>query len=187
MVPRSRPRSLTAPVRYAVLAATVLAGMASAVAQTITAPTLKAAFLLNFAKFTEWPARDPGLPIRVCVCGSDDVADEMARTVKGQSIDGRAVQVTRISPDGTVSNCQVVFVAEREPRRVAAILEEAGRFPVLTVSDIEQSATHGMMVELFRENGRMRFAVNIDTIERSPVRLSSRLLALARIEHDAPR
>ena len=42
------------------------------------------------------------------------------------------------------------------------------------------------MVELFRENGRMRFAINIDTMERSPVRLSSRLLALAKIARDTP-
>jgi hypothetical protein len=155
-------------------------------AQPIAASTLKAAFMLNFAKFTEWPAREPGLPILICVSASDEVADAMARTIKGQLIDGRSLQVSQIAAAGSVGGCQMLFVADRDPRRLAAILDEASRFPVLTVSDIEQSSTAGVMVELFRENGRMRFAINIDTVGRSPVRISSQLLALAKIARDVP-
>jgi hypothetical protein len=155
-------------------------------AQPIAASTLKAAFMLNFAKFTEWPAREPGLPIVICVSDSDEVADAMARTVKGQMIGGRALQVSQIAAVGAVRDCQLLFVADREPRRLAAILGEASRFPVLTVSDIEQSSTNGVMVELFRENGRMRFAINIDILGRSPVKISSQILALAKITRDTP-
>ena len=184
---RLSPRWVLARARDAGLAVAVIAGVpAPGVAQPIAASTLKAAFMLNFLKFTEWPAREPGLPIVACVSGSDSVAEAMVRTTSGQSIDGRAIQVTRIEANGAVRDCQLLFVGGREPRRLAAILEEAGRFAVLTVSDVEESSMNGLMVELFRENGRMRFAINIDTMGRSPVRISSRLLALAKIVRDTP-
>jgi hypothetical protein len=186
-VTRRSSRSGRAHVPAALVLIALAGGLTrSGGAQPIAASTLKAAFMLNFAKFTEWPAREPGLPILICVSASDEVADAMARTIKGQLIDGRSLQVSQIAAAGSVGGCQMLFVADRDPRRLAAILDEASRFPVLTVSDIEQSSTAGVMVELFRENGRMRFAINIDTVGRSPVRISSQLLALAKIARDVP-
>ena len=55
---------------------------------------------------------------------------------------------------------------------------------MLTVSDVEHSSSNGVMIEFFLENGRLRFAVNIDAMERSRIKLGSRVLALARIVRD---
>ena len=57
---------------------------------------------------------------------------------------------------------------------------------MLTVSDAARFAQTGGMVELFIEDGRMRFAVNVDALQRARVRLSSRVLALAKIVRDDP-
>jgi hypothetical protein len=56
---------------------------------------------------------------------------------------------------------------------------------VLTVGTSDQFARSGGMVGLFVEDGRMRFAINPDAAQRSGVRLSSRLLALAKLVKDA--
>ena len=58
---------------------------------------------------------------------------------------------------------------------------------MLTVSDVERSASHGAVIELFEEDGRLRFAINIDSVERSRIKVSSRLLDLAKIVRDADR
>ena len=55
---------------------------------------------------------------------------------------------------------------------------------MLTVSDAAGFAKAGGMIELFIEEDRMRFAVNVDALERAHVRLSSRVLALAKIVRD---
>ena len=55
---------------------------------------------------------------------------------------------------------------------------------MLTVSDVEQSAKHGVMIEFFLEKDRLRFAINIDTMERARIKVSSRLLSLATIVRD---
>lgn len=162
----------------------VAAAPAVCSAQVATASTLKAAFTLNFVKFTEWPDPKPGKPILACVAAEDSIADAMTRAMNGQSVVGRAIHVVRIRPDGPVRDCDLLFVTEREPQRLAAILAEASRFAVLTVSDVEQSARHGAIIEFFLEGGRLRFAINIDTLERSRIKVSSRVLTLAKIVRD---
>lgn len=181
------PRRLWACARSAGFAAAIIGAVASGgVAQPIAASALKAAFMINFVKYTEWPERAAELPILLCVTGDEGVADGLARAVPGQTVNGRALQVARLTPDGAVRDCQLLFVAEREPGRLTAIVEEASRFPVLTVSDVARSSTRGVMIELFLQNNRLRFAVNIDTMERSSIKLSSRLLAVAQIVRDPP-
>jgi hypothetical protein len=181
------PRRLVACVKSVGFAIAFIGAAPSAgVAQTIASSTLKAAFMINFVKFAEWPARAAELPMLLCVAGDEGVADALARAVRGQTVNARALRTARITPDRAVRDCQLLFVGEREPQPVAAILQEASRFPVLTVSDVAHSSTHGVMIEFFLEDGRLRFAANIDAIERSSIKLSSRLLSLAQIVRDPP-
>jgi uncharacterized protein DUF4154 len=84
-------------------------------------------------------------------------------------------------PGDAVGDCDLLFVTEREPARLATIVEETRRFPVLTVSDVEDSAKRGVMIEFFTESDRLRFAINVDTLERSRIKVSSRVLTLAKI------
>ena len=154
------------------------------VAQTTSASMLKAAFTLNFVKFTEWPGLKEGVPILVCVPTDENIASAMTRTMNGQSVDGHAIHVMRLVPTGAVRDCHLLFVTEREPRRLVAILEEASQSSMLTVSDVEQSALHGVVIEFFLEKNRLRFAVNVDMMERARIKMSSRLLSLATIVRD---
>ena len=172
--------------RAGLIAALIACLPPEGLAQPIAASTLKAAFVVNFVKFTEWPTRKPELPILLCVFGDEILSNALITVVGSQRVDNRAIQVMRLLPDGPVHNCQVLFVAEREPRRFAAKLSEAGPFPVLTVSDTEDAAENGAIVEFFLENDRLRFAVNVDAMDRSRVKVSSRLLTLARIVRDKP-
>ena len=153
----------------------------TAAAQGVSASDLKAAFLFNFAKFAEWPSLAPDAPVTVCVFGDDRVAKSLSENVRGQSVETHLVSVVRLPGDVPTRSCQVLFVTGPDARRSAALVEEAAPAPVLTVSDNTRFAETGGMVELFFESGRMRFAVNVDAVQRSRVRLSSRLLGLAKI------
>ena len=61
---------------------------------------------------------------------------------------------------------------------------EVARLPMLTISDSEQSSYRGAMIEFFMESGRLRFAINADTVNRSRLKVSSRVLGLAKIVRD---
>lgn len=156
-------------------------GPIPAAAQAVAPSALKAAFLFNFARFAEWPALAPDAPVNVCIFGDDLVATALVDTLRGQSIDAHGLQLVQLPSDVSVRSCQVLFVGGADAQRATALVDEASVAPVLTVSDANQFAENGGMVELFVEAGRMKFAINVDVVQRSRIRLSSRVLGLARI------
>jgi hypothetical protein len=157
---------------------------ATVAAQAASPSALKAAFLFNFAKFAEWPALAADAPVRVCVAGDALVATALTDTLRGHSIEMHGLQAIQLTSEGSARDCQVLFVSATEARRVVALLGDTNAGPVLTVSDADKFAESGGMVELFVEGGRMKFAINVDAVQRSRIRLSSRLLGLARIVRD---
>ena len=142
---------------------------------------VKAAFLYNFAKFAEWPALPTSAPIAVCVVGNDGIAAAFAETVSGQSISGHRLEVSRPQDSTAWRHCHLLFIADGETRKSAAGLDGIKMLPVLTVSDDKGFARATGIIEFYAESGRMRFAINVDAAERSGLRLSSRLLGLAKI------
>lgn len=144
-------------------------------------PALKAAFIFNFVKFTEWPALQPGAPIVACVSGDDAIAAALADTVRGQAVGGRSLVVQRIQDTAAGPTCQVLFIADTDKRRWADFLLGLRTQPVLSVSDGAGFAQSGGIIELYVDAGRMRFAINVTAAEQAGLRLSSRLLGLARI------
>jgi hypothetical protein len=152
-------------------------------AQTATASdvSVKAALLFNFARFTEWPALPAGGPIAVCVVGDEGVAAALAETVRGQNIAGHALVARRPGDIAAWGGCHVLFIAAGEAAGAADALSAIGRLAVLTVSDGKGFSQAGGIIELYVEDERMRFAITVDAARRSGLRLSSRLLGLARI------
>ena len=140
-----------------------------------------AAFLYNFAKFAEWPALSAGAPIALCVVGDDRIAAAAAGTVRGQNINGHTLDVSKPHDSAKWRACHLLFITDAETRRLAGGLDGIKALPVLTVSDGMGFSLTGGIIELYVEGGRMRFAINLDAADRAGLRLSSRLLGLARV------
>jgi hypothetical protein len=146
--------------------------------------SVKAGFLFNFAKFAEWPALASAAPIAMCVAGDERIAVALAETVREQKISGHALDVSRPADSATWRGCHLLFIADTELRRSAEGLGTIKSLQVLSVSDQKDFAQGGGLIEFYLEGGKMRFAINLDAVDRSGLRLSSRLLGLARIIRD---
>jgi hypothetical protein len=156
--------------------------------QDVTEPSLKAAFVYNFAKFTEWPA--DALPAAAsfiaCVLGDGPVSDALERSVKGRLLSGHSVSVSRMALDGPLRTCHLLYVSGVTAAQVSAIVTIVKGAPVLTIGDIDDFAPLGGIAHVFVENGRMRFDLNVDRAKLSRLQLSSKLLTLASRVHDGP-
>ena len=167
------------------LVATLLATRGGAAGQAVTQPALRAAFLYNFAKFTEWPIDGaPAGPLKLCVVDDSAVEGALEELVGTSLINSRAVTVSQGESGKGLRTCSVLYLGEVASNRAAAILDELQGAPVLTVSNGDEFVRGGGMVGLFVEDGRMRFAINPEAAQRAGVRLSSRLLKLAKILKD---
>jgi hypothetical protein len=173
-------RRLAAAVCGAIALLAVATGTSRA-ADAVTPSALEAAFLFNFVKFTDWSGVPPAAAIVLCVVNADQVGAALTNSVRGQTIDGHGLEVRLIKTEDPVSPCQLLFVPGSDARSVLAKIPGGRESPLLTVSDAAGFAKSGGIIELFQEGGRMRFAINVDTAQQSGVRLSSRLLDLAKI------
>jgi YfiR/HmsC-like len=160
----------------------------AAFGQDVTESSLKTAFIHNFVKFTVWPADvlPPAAPLTACVLGDAAFAGVLANYVKGNPVDGHAILVSAIASDGMLRSCHVLYVSGVTSKAAALAVSGLADAPVLTISDVDQFARIGGIAQLYVEDGRLRFRINLDTTKRCRLQLSSRLLALATIVQDIP-
>ena len=158
-------------------------------AQDVTEVTLKGAFVFNFARFTEWPADalPPSATVSACVVGDRAVGEALTRTVSTQRLNGRAIVVSILEPGVPLPVCHVLYVSSMARSKTSDVLLALRESPVLTVSDDEAFTTVGGIIQIFVENGKMRFRINPRSAKRARLQLSSRLLALAVLVDEEPR
>ncbi|MDH4192301.1 MAG: YfiR family protein [Betaproteobacteria bacterium] len=166
-------------IAFAVLVAVL---PAPAPASSLPEYPVKAAFILNFARYAEWPpdhrqARDRTLTL--CIVGSDPFGASLA-PIEGKNVGGRTLQVRRDVGIGKLKDCEIVFVTEAEERRLASILRAASDHAILTVSDIEGFAEAGGMIGLVTSDQRVRFDINLNALRSANLRLNAQVLRLAR-------
>jgi hypothetical protein len=147
---------------------------------------LKAAFILNFVQFTEWPAETFATqedPLVVGLVGDDPFGGALDQVVRGKRINGRDLVYRHFRSTEAVGGCHILFVSTSERGRLGELVRklQSGRQRVLLVSDIENFGAAGGVISFFTEGNKMRFEINVDAADRFGLRFSSKLLKLARI------
>jgi hypothetical protein len=142
---------------------------------------IKAAFLVNFAKFTEWPRLAPNAPLLICIVGDAAMRSTVADLAKGQMVDSHSIEAAQPADNDSIASCQILFIPGAVVARSSALLQKLKEAPVLTVSDAPRFSETSGIVEFFVEKERMRFAINVDALQRTTVHVSSRVLGLAKI------
>ena len=181
------PRIRVSTLRVLALGLALAAARADAAeAPVFKEAELKAAFLYNFAKFTEWPADSlaPGQRLALCVLGDNAVASALDQTIKGHAIESHELTVELLKPDASARSCHLLYMSGLDEKRSAQLIDSLKNVPVLTASDANRFAELGGVAQLTLENGRMRFAINVSAAQRARLQLSSKLLSLARIVKD---
>jgi hypothetical protein len=142
---------------------------------------VKAAFLLNFTRFIEWPAAEPpaaGAPFTICILGDDPFGVALDQTMEGESANGRKIVIQR-SRREVGKTCQILYV-DRAEKGITELLTGVGR-GVLTVGEGESFLREGGMIAFVVENRRVRFNVNLAAARNASLNISSKLLNVAKV------
>jgi hypothetical protein len=142
---------------------------------------VKAAFILNFLKFVEWPTAGPRAPITVAVIGDEAFGAVLAKAAAGQSHNGHPIEVRNAARAAETADAKLLFIAASQVRNLPSILRETEGRPVLTVGDTEGYGQAGVILNLYTFDQRVRIEANTTAAARAGLRLSSQLLRLARI------
>jgi len=163
------------------LALSVVAPVRASAADERLEYQVKAAFLLNFTKFIEWPASafdTPDSPIVICVLGDDPFGKTLDQIVAGEVVGGRKIVVQRIKRVPPPKSCQELFVYKQE-KEVLKSLSAVGP-GILTIGEGESFVRDGGMIAFVVENRRVRFGINGAAAASAGLKLSSKLLNVAK-------
>jgi hypothetical protein len=138
---------------------------------------LKAAFLYNFALFTEWPA-DTGPTLNLCVYGRDPFGEEI-NALQGKPAGNRRIAVHRVTRVEGLTVCQVVFIADASGDGISRVLSALRGATVLTVADAPGAVKQGVALNMNVVEDKITFEANLTAARAANLKLSSRLLSLA--------
>ena len=138
---------------------------------------MKAAFLYNFAAFTDWPA-DVGRALNVCLFGGNPFGP-VIDAINGKTVGGRIVALQRNVNTDTVAGCQVVFVPAAVNAQLPAVLQTVRSLPVLVVAESAGAAGQGATINMSVIQNRVVFEANLGAARRARLGLNARLLRLA--------
>jgi hypothetical protein len=189
----------TAPYRSLILAALARAGPGLCLGLTLLAwetawcapvqsqspPSdydVKAAMLLNFVRFTDWPAdafTSEQAPFVIGVVGKDPFGAVLDNTFSGKSVKGRSFVVKRLTADQNLKSCHLLFVPASEKRHQRDLLDKLRGAPVLTVGETYDFRDHAGAVQFVLKDNSVGFNINLNAAKAGRLHISSNVLRQA--------
>jgi uncharacterized protein DUF4154 len=142
---------------------------------------IKAGLVYNFLKYTTWPANAaPQGTLHVCLFGGDPF-DGYLSPLKGRTAQQAVIDITTITRVSEAENCNMVIIPSSQAKSLPALLEFLKDKHVLTVSDIDQFARLGGMVEMTKENEKINLYINKTAVQGAGLGIQGQMLKLAKI------
>jgi hypothetical protein len=144
---------------------------------------VKAAFLFKFGDYVEWP---PGTfasssePLTIGVLGTDSVADELVAVSPTRSIAGRPIMVRRLRQGDSLAGLDIAYFDQRTEAELAELLAPLKGKATLVVTDSAQGLNVGGVINFVLVADKVRFDVSLPSANARGLKVSSRLLAVAR-------
>src|SRR5579863_1606442 len=148
---------------------------------------VKAVFLFNFGKFVEWPPgsfASASAPLRICVLGQDPFGEQLRDIVSEKMVNGRKLVVEQMANSIASRTCHILFIASSKKNQTGQILEMLRGSTALTVGDSDGFVQRGGMINFVLVNNRVQFEVNRWAIEAAGLKISSKLLSVAKLVVD---
>jgi len=142
---------------------------------------IKAAFLLNFAKFITWPEQtfaSPQQPFSFCVLGRDPFGTALT-PLQTRTVAHRPIHIKYVQDLADTDTCQMLFIADSEKEKLPTLLKGLEKIPVVTVSDIPGFAEQGGTIEFVLRQGRLSFKINLAEARKHHLHINASLLSLA--------
>lgn len=158
----------------------LLGACGSAIAQ-LGEGDLKAALVFNFAKFVEWPALPADGQFGICLVGTEDSMLTALSRLEGKQVQGREIRVRAVRPrTDAIKGCQILVVGESETAKSSELARLAMEHGTLSVSAADQFVENGGAIGLVTIDNRVQFEVNLDTAQKSGLKLAAQFVKLAR-------
>jgi hypothetical protein len=146
---------------------------------------IKGAFLYHFLTYIDWPDEslsDPAQPFVIGVYRDDPFGEVLDKIAETKQVEGRAIEIQHLESANQLEGCHILFIphtidAEAQKQVLAAVMDSH----VLTVGETDDFIEQGGSAQFFIEGNKVRFAFNTDAVSQSQLKISSKLLSIAKV------
>jgi len=138
---------------------------------------VRAALVFNLTKYVEWPSEKTILVIGFL--GNRETGEFLHKMLDGKTIESRAIRVMLFPSDDELQQCDLVYIAESQDRKIRAALDKLENRNIVSVGEADSFAQDGGMIGLVKTGEQIQMQVNLLAALRSGVKISPRLLKLA--------
>jgi hypothetical protein len=146
---------------------------------------VKAAFLYNFTQFVTWPKNNTyssaDAPFVVAVLGDDPFDGALEEAMQDKTAEGRPIVVKHFASADELGPCQVLFVPQSQDPELPALFGRLGGSAVLTVGESDNFLPAGGGIRFMLEDERIRFEISPAATDAARLKVSAKLMKLARI------
>jgi len=146
---------------------------------------VKAAYIVNFSKFVTWPDEafsSESSPFVIGVYKNEQISTYLKKMLLNKRILGRMPIIKNFSKPEDISKCQILFIGKVDKQELNEIYKKVKDQPVLTVGDnISEFCESGGMINFTHQYSKYRFEINNNAATKAKIKISSKLLALAKI------
>ncbi len=144
---------------------------------------VKAGFLFNFLRFTEWPpeALAPDAIFRIAVLADAAAYAQIATALNGKAVNGHKIEVLALDATSDWTGCHLLFLTRDSGVPASLAVSRLRSAPVLLVGETEAFASSGGTIGFVLRGTNIRFQVNLQAAQTAGLRLSSKLASLAEV------
>lgn len=144
---------------------------------------IKAGLIYNFLKFTAWPESSlsqNGGKLNVCLFGGDPF-DGYLYPLEGRTAQQYLISIKKIDAINQLNSCNLIVVHHDRKGSLPQLFQSLKGKPILTISDINDFARQGGMVEMVKEEERVNLYINEKEASNAGVQIQSRILKFAKL------
>jgi hypothetical protein len=152
-------------------------GSSAAIAQT-TNYQVHSLFVLNIAKYSEWPTAES--EFHIVVFGKSKIYDELVKLTAGKNINGHTIKVSQVENAAEIGNANIVFLADGKSGSLDDVVKATEGKSIMVIAEREGLYKKGAGFSfMLTETNTLRYDINNGALAKRNIKVSKNLATLA--------
>lgn len=139
----------------------------------------QALFMYNFTRYIEWPASYSSGDFIIGVLGQGSITNDLNELTSGKFVGTQKITVKQLSDINDASKCHLLYVSRSFINQFGDIVTKLQGKSTLLITDKPGMSEKGAGINFVIDDGKQKFEVNRNTIEKSGLKINSKLLDMA--------
>jgi len=144
-----------------------------------TVAMLKANYLFNFSKHSDWPSDKKQGKFVIGVLGDDDIFEELVDRYATKNIGSQVLEIVNITEPYDLSEVHVVYIAPSHLNKTADVVAASSESNTMVITDLASRLQAGTVFNFKIADNRIQFEVDLEEAEERGIIIGEKIKSWA--------